>query len=343
MLNLFQKTKQLKYMALPMPHYFRLLVLLISCLSITQACSAKPLFERYALPMQTLDRYQQQGIELLAVFEIHNPKQRPWFYEFSGLAWDFDEQRLLSVTDNGYLVAFIPVFDGTDIVSMSIMKLAELLDKHQQPLGKSDRDSEGLALIHHQNGKMGDTELLVSFEGRPRIHRYTMDGRFLTKLALPVALSEGKLYQGNNQQLEALSILDEDTLSYVTASERPMKNDSPGQISLYSDTGLLSQIHLLNPEHGSIVGLTRYQQNDLIALERVFINRFSALGFHLHHLSAADHYQTIQQYSSYPNDALINDNFEGITHMAENYFFMITDDNQNALQRSLLVYFKLLP
>ena len=36
------------------------------------------------------------------------------------------------------------------------------------------------------------------------------------------------------------------------------------------------------------------------------------------------------------------DNFEGIAHHRDNKYFMITDDNESALQRTLLTYFEIL-
>ncbi|MCG8379856.1 MAG: hypothetical protein MI865_10345, partial [Proteobacteria bacterium] len=42
-----------------------------------------------------------------------------------------------------------------------------------------------------------------------------------------------------------------------------------------------------------------------------------------------------------PADGYLNDNFEGITWHKENRFFMISDDNNSALQKSLLVYFEI--
>jgi hypothetical protein len=37
------------------------------------------------------------------------------------------------------------------------------------------------------------------------------------------------------------------------------------------------------------------------------------------------------------------DNFEGLTRHRDQRFFMVSDDNQSALQSTLLVYFELLP
>jgi len=37
------------------------------------------------------------------------------------------------------------------------------------------------------------------------------------------------------------------------------------------------------------------------------------------------------------------DNFEGLTQHQGRYFFMVSDNNDNRLQRTLLTYFEILP
>jgi len=37
------------------------------------------------------------------------------------------------------------------------------------------------------------------------------------------------------------------------------------------------------------------------------------------------------------------DNFEGLSHYRDRRFFMVSDDNCNGLQSTLLVYFEVLP
>ena len=113
-------------------------------------------------------------------------------------------------------------------------------------------------------------------------------------------------------------------------------------MDLFDSTGKVGGIPLADPVHGSVVGLTTLPNSDLVALERVFINRFTSLGFHLHRLSSESDFRVVKSYDFDPNESLINDNFEGITHVDGDHFFMVTDDNQNPLQRTLLIYFRLL-
>ncbi|MDX1606117.1 MAG: esterase-like activity of phytase family protein, partial [Candidatus Competibacterales bacterium] len=121
----------------------------------------------------------------------------------SALAWDADEQRLYAVSDFGRLFHLRPVFDGDRLVDAELLAGFPLTDARGRALRPPWTDAEGLTLRHGTNGIRGDSELLISYERRPRIRRYTPEGRRLDGLALPPPLADVNAYADPNQALEA--------------------------------------------------------------------------------------------------------------------------------------------
>ena len=90
------------------------------------------------------------------------------------------------------------------------------------------------------------------------------------------------------------------------------------------------------------MGLTTLPDNRLIALERTFPGIFAGVSNVLHLITLeanALKQETLVKLN--PSDGYFNDNFEGISWHEKNRFFMISDDNDNLLQRSILIYFEI--
>lgn len=116
--------------------------------------------------------------------------------ELSGLAWDADEKLLYAVSDDGVLHHFrLEIADG---------RIANLEPVQSVPLraGMAPQvvNAEGLAVSNGNNGKQGDTQLLVAFEDGPAIHRFKPDGTVLGALQLPEALADAAKYSEANSR-----------------------------------------------------------------------------------------------------------------------------------------------
>lgn len=91
-----------------------------------------------------------------------------------------------------------------------------------------------------------------------------------------------------------------------------------------------------------MVGLTTLPDNRLITLERIFSSIFGGLSNAIHLITLGeDTIKAKKIVSLAPSASYFNDNFEGISWHKENRFFMISDDNDNIFQKSLLVYFEI--
>jgi hypothetical protein len=266
--------------------------------------------------------------------------------ELSGLAWDEDEQILYAVSDAGYLVHLRPVFAQDRLVNVELIAAYPLLNDDGRPLRHLFTDAEGLAIEHGGNGRKGDTTLLISFEGKPRIDRHTPTGQFIGHVELPIALRHEKDFRCRNCQLESIAL--DSTLGLVTAPQLPLKTARHEVHSIYDEHSRIWTFPPITPDHCSLVDLTSMGDGHLLALERHYRNVFLPIVFALRRLSFDPHSSTggaleVEDLATFNNtDGWSVDNFEGLTRYRGNRYFMVSDDNNSALQSTLLVYFEIL-
>ena len=261
----------------------------------------------------------------------------------SGLAWDDDDGVLYAVSDQGALFGLQPVFQKERLVDVSLSSAVPLLDPlTHKPVKWRRSDSEGLDILHARNGRKGDAELVVSFEGDPRIARYRPDGRFIADVPLSKSLRNVKNYP-YNKMLEAVCIHPREGI--LTAPEE-LLNPRHDATRLYRTDGRSWRIPA---GRGGIVALECLPDGDILMLERelMALSLRWVITLRRLHLPASKPYdsmlsaQTIAVLDS--AEHLLIDNFEGLTRHRGNRFFMVSDDNNVFLQQTLLMYFELLP
>jgi hypothetical protein len=266
------------------------------------------------------------------------------FSGLSGLAWDEDENLLYALSDHGVLFHLRPVFRNGQLVDVTLLHVAPLIDpRTRRPVRWKRSDSEGLDILNGHNGKKGDTELLVSFEREPRIARYRPDGTHITDIQLPAALRDIQRYRGGNKMLE--SVCTHPREGILTAPEEPLDQET-GISRLYRMDGSTWRFAA---SRGGIVALECLLDGDVLVLER----EFSTLSLHWTitlrrlHLPAGtlpDSLLAAETVASLDSgQGLHIDNFEGLARHHGNRFFMVSDDNDVFVQRTLLMYFELLP
>jgi len=264
--------------------------------------------------------------------------------ELSGLAWDEDEQLLYAVSDKGHLVHLRPQFKDGVLVGAEFLHAYPLLDGRGHKLKRGMADAEDLAIRNAQNGKRGDSELVISFEGVPRLERYRPDGTWLGGESLPEVLSDGRNYEGKNAELEAVAL--HPTFGLLTAPQKPLKIDSPGLMSLYAQSGRQWQFEPIDAEDSDIVGMAVTPKNEVLILERRYKNFFMPIIFAVRRVRLEEHPEggllTVEDVARFSNtDGFQIDNFEGLAHHQGNRYFMVSDDNNSAIQRTLLLYFEI--
>jgi hypothetical protein len=261
----------------------------------------------------------------------------------SGLAWDDDDGVLYALSDHGRIFTLLPVFRGDRLVDVRLARSAALIDPASgKPVRWQRSDSEGLDILHGRNRHKGDAELLVSFEREPRIARYRPDGRFIADMPLPPALRDPKQYRGGNKMLE--SVCAHPHFGILTAPELPLKGDHEFARIYGMDGGSWR----FPPGRGGLSALECLPDGDVLVLERELIplslrTVVTLRRLHLPAGTAPDTVLAAETVAMLDSGAGLHlDNFEGLAHHRGNRFFMVSDNNDVFIQRTLLVYFEIL-
>lgn len=264
--------------------------------------------------------------------------------ELSGLAWDEDESRLYALSDNGALFHLRPYFEAGLLTRVEVPAAYRLRDLDGQPLEGLHGDAEGLVAQGTDNGVRGDSVLAASFERFPRILRFHPDGRYVDRVRLPEALADPRRYASPNKALESLTWLPR--LGFLTAPERSLVDDADGIVSIFALDGRRWRYPLAATPNASLVALEALPDATLLALERGHGLMFLPLIITLRHTwidpgasGARLPVTTLAVLDTSQGWSI--DNFEGLAHHRGHAFFMVSDDNFNDLQKTLLVYFSL--
>ena len=246
--------------------------------------------------------------------------------ELSGLV--YKNAYLYAVSDRGYIVVFRLLIKHNKIIKLTFVHKYKLRKKHSKI---HHHDSEGLAL-------KGD-DLLVSFEGKERVNLFTTKGIKVKKMRINKILQNTKLYESRNKGLEGVAY--NKKYGIITAPEEALKNVDKKYHRLYSSTNIYKF-----QAYGSITGLEFIDENNVLVLLRRFHffppSRYTALvkvnlsSCHKNHLCKSE---KLAAFNS--NKGWNIDNFEGVTKVGKNKFIMVSDDNNNMFQKTLLVLFEI--
>lgn len=262
--------------------------------------------------------------------------------ELSGLAWDQDEQLLYAISDKGNVFHFKLSLKGNRIAAVDPVYAAKLTDKDGELVKKGRRDSEGLTVLNADNGKRGDTQLVIAFEGVPRIIRFTPQGRAISNIELPAVLQDRRAYQRGNDALESVTF--HRRYGFITAPEMPLKGQPQNLHTLYSTKGKRWSFMAHPAKNSGISGLETLPDGNLLVMERAWSGIFNPLVVSLRYLDfkqcskeGACTAQDLKVLSSH----LLVDNFEGLTHIQGNQYLMVSDDGNEELLRTALTLFTL--
>lgn len=266
------------------------------------------------------------------------------FAQLSDLAWDEDAGLLYAISDKGGLFHLEPVLRDDVLVGLRLVRAVPLRDlKTREPLKGRHADAEGLEILNGNNGRPGDTELLVSFERFPRLVRYRPDGYAIAEHPLPAPLRDRSAYVDDNKGLEA--VCHDPAFGTLTIPEAPLKGEAPGFHRLYSTTGASWRYAAENENR--VVGLACLGGGEVIVLERDYGRLFWRSSIALKRLRLAG----ARVETALPVDTIARldttegfqiDNFEGVTRHRGRRFFLVSDDNDLFIQRTLLLYVEVL-
>ena len=310
-----------------------LLILLLSVMPLVQA-------ENISTPTRIQYGEETPGIRPLGVIKLNTKgADGVRITGISALAWDQDEELLYGVTDKGRVHHLRPSFDKDKLVSVDLVATYKLRSKNGKRLKGKHRDSEGAFVINAGNGIQGDSELVVSFEKVPNIIRFTPQGKWIEPYALPPILTHIKNYRTTNQMLEAVTLHPEKGV--LTIAQRPMKGRKNQR--LYALNGESWEYTMEKHKGNGVTAMEALPDGRILFMERAWHSMLSPLIVTLKEgRFTADgklELRVIASLNSTKGWAL--DNFEGLTRHRGERFFMVSDDNNSPLQRTLLFYFEL--
>ena len=283
---------------------------------------------------QDVERIHVEAVAELSNITINGSK----ISELSDLAWDHDENLLYALSDNGHLISLMPIFKGKQLNELLMVNGFSLHDDKGKKLRWENSDSEGLTLINSNNHIHGDTQYIVSFERIPRVIQYNKEGFIEKQIDIPEKLRKITNYRSENKSLE--SILFHEQLGLIIGTEYSLKEEDKTQLGFYALDGHFRSFPAYF-ENGALTSLATTNNNDILALERVYGGFFSGFKVALHHLRLVeDHVEDKVIAKFLPAEGFFNDNFEGIERHEGDYYFMISDDNNHPAKRTILIYFK---
>lgn len=265
----------------------------------------------------------------------------------SGLAWDADEGLLYALSDRGRIFHLRPRLEDGMLTAVEGLAGFHLRNANGRYIPRGLADSEGLVALNTDNGVKGDSQLVISFEGQPRIMVFRPDGHWLASYALPLALRLPDNYAHPNRMLEALALVP--GRGPLTGPERPFWDEAGEGIRLFDLKGGQWRYPLSDDTDASLVDMEHTGKDALLTLERSFVSPFHPLRIRLRRVDlplpeGEDAPLAVTDVALFDSHQGWNiDNFEGLARHRGQRYFMVSDDNERAVQKTLLLYFELLP
>jgi hypothetical protein len=257
------------------------------------------------------------------------------FAEISDLAYLPAKRWLFMISDEGKLFRFRARF-ADRIRDLEPLDGEKIRKRSGKKLKKWQRDTEGLAMD-------GKGRLYVSFEGKPRVARLSYDGRILRYLPLPGPIGSEKNLWRRNKGLEAL--VWHPRFGLVTAPEYPLRGVSREVQTLYALSGRRWSYRRGGEPNSAITALEVLENGNFLVLERAYSGPLSPMTVTLREVRI-DRCGTGRLC---PTRILLRmesskgwnvENFEGLARVGPNRFVMISDDNDNFFQKTVLIYFE---
>ena len=266
----------------------------------------------------------------------------PRFGGYSGLIVSPDGETFLAQSDRAYWFAGNFTQAGGHVTGVKDTMLAPMLDQDGKQLTSPYFDSESIAAI----GVFPDADILVGFESRDRVDRYAIARDGFNARAQPVAMPADIKNNLPNKGLEGLVLLadgrllavDEETLDEAGNAKAwivPLDGSAPSTLSVRREAPY------------DVTDLTRLPNGDILMLERRY-TPISGPGMRIRRVAK----DTIKPGATLDGEVLIElgvsssiDNMEGIAARAAPdggvLIYVISDDNQSAAQRTVLLEFEM--
>ena len=262
------------------------------------------------------------------------------FSEISDLAYYPKNQKLFMISDEGKLFTFKAKF-GNTIEILDPIAAVKIKKKHGKKFKKWRKDSEGMTLDD-------EGRLLISFEGKAKVawfHKNSdKQGQQIRKYTIPKELRNNKKFRSKNKSLEALAW--HKKYGIVTAAEWPLKKYDKKKQTIYALSGKKWHFKAEPEAKSAISAIEVMDDGNILVLERSFTGYLNPFIVTLKKVYLNDckkgmcKTEVLLKMNSHQGWDV--DNFEGLARVAKNRYVMISDDNDNFFQKTLLIYFEVL-
>ncbi len=276
------------------------------------------------------------------------------FFGISALAYDARQHRLYMLSDRSRLFAFEVAWEKGHIKELKPLYGKRLRDRYGHKYFLRKSDSEGMEMVQID----GKKHLLISFEQRPRVLLFDLNAtevtpplhknladlrRELSLTSLPPVLRKPRHYRSANKMLESVTY--HPRYGMITTPEFPLRKTPLGLHGIYNQKGRICYIRRSKKDM-AITELETLPDGNLLALERgVHLGKPLRIDLGLVKIRLDSmkggicRSEPLLQVSTDEGWAL--DNFEGLTSLGDHRYLMISDDNDNFFQQTILVLFSL--
>lgn len=291
------------------------------------------------------DRQRLKFGPLTYVGGIEISSDQSVFGGYSGLIVSGDGQSILAVSDAGHwLRASLIYKDGwlTDIASARIVPLRDVDGRALRGKGASDAES-----IARLPGTDFYGDLLVGFERRHRVVRYRHEPGGQIAAQGPVSVPRRLADAPPNKGIEALLVLADGATLLIT--ERMLDSDGNLVGWLQEEGAAVRPLRVVRTNNFDVTDLAQLPDGDLLLLERHF-TFVGGAAMRLRRIAR----DKLAQSAPLDGEVLMTltarngiDNMEGIdvrqTETGETLLYIMSDDNFNSAQKTLLLTFRLDP
>lgn len=262
----------------------------------------------------------------------------PRFGGFSGIHISTDGGTLLAISDRGAWLRLSLTYNSAGrLVGASRAEMGPLIGEDGEPLKGVNADAEALAVL-------ADGSMLVAFERRHRILHYPEAQPPFSKPPVPFPVPEGLEEAPANGGLEALAHVGRNF--FVAIAER-MTTGGGAVAAWVGRAGIWEPFGYVRKPGLRVTDAALLPAGDLLVLE----HRYSAAAgsvvrfVRVPRNAIAPHQRVEGKELALLEQPLTTENFEGVAvrrgQGREALIYVISDDNFNPLQRTILMMFAL--
>jgi hypothetical protein len=252
--------------------------------------------------------------------------------EFSALVFDPVRQSLYAISDRGYIVTLVVDTSGDRLARMDVTALHVLVGPDGAPMPEGTFNPEAAAMLP-------DGTVAIVDETAARLAVFDTKGQWMRDEALPFAVSDVTLQVSDKDGIEALAWTP--ATGYVAVTEEPQKGQPRHLHAVHTAQAGVWMIDATGPESVSIKAMENVG-DQFFVLERTRDNHTDALSPYLRILDLVECKSAAAcsgRRLSIDVGDIVDADFEGLAHLGNGRFLMVSDDKIDGDLRSVFVLF----